>query len=160
MCLRQQYITDTSIRSTHGTLPPDGSLGKLTHTLVCSIVVLNGRPLGRLFANSHTVTEESFFHPGPQYGMQQLSRPWAMSRDCSQRTACLQADVDGWLYIKFRPGNMARCLFIHMHNYNAGGADDMHVHNKYMFELLSANSAAIGQKSIKLIRQQDIYRLP
>ena len=39
---------------------------------------------------------------------------------------------------------MARCLFIHIHSYNAGavrGADDLHVHNK---ELLSANSAAIG----------------
>ena len=31
------------------------------------------------------------------------------------------------------------CSFI----YNAGGADDLHVHNEHTFELLSANSAAI-----------------
>ena len=45
--------------------------------------------------------------------------------------------------LKVRPGDMARCLFIHIQKYNVGGADDVYFHNKYTLELLSANGAAI-----------------
>ena len=67
MCQRRQYITDTS------TIVPR-SLGKLTHQWsIRKSFSTAGYCMGWLFASSHAITEESFFHPGPQYGMQQLS---------------------------------------------------------------------------------------
>ena len=58
------------------------------------------------------------------------------------------ADVDGSLCIKFRPGNMARCLFVHIHKLQRGRCGRCvcshiyDVHNKYTLKLLSAKECS------------------
>ena len=46
---------------------------------------------------------------------------------------------------------MTRSLFMHVQNYNVDGVDDVCVHNSYSFELLCANSAAIGIKFMRAV---------
>ena len=109
--------------------------------MVCSKVILDGRLLRWLFSSSHTITEESLFHPGSQYGIQQLSSSGLGQCQVIQQLAGgLHAGWCGWVTLRQWMG-----LFIHIHDYNTGGARCglFACSQQYTFELLSRNSAAI-----------------